>query len=85
LTPFIHNLWLRENADGLQAIEGKGGYHNGKYYFYKTPNGNTDIGPGFDKEHQTAEFIKRAEKGLTKEELDNIVRERALNEIPVFK
>jgi hypothetical protein len=68
---FIDNLWERENAQGKRGIEGKGGYRNGKYYPYTTPNGNTDIGPGFDLKYQTPEFREKAKKGLTKQELDS--------------
>ena len=85
LSLFLQNLWMRENAEGLKAIEGKGGYRDGKYFPYKTKNGNTDIGPGFDMEHQTPEFRKRAVKGFTKEELDSIVLDRAQKEIPNLK
>lgn len=72
---FIDNLWERENAQGKRGVEGKGGYRNGKYYPYLTPNGDTDIGPGFDISHQSQEFKDRARKGFTKEELDSIVRD----------
>lgn len=57
---YIQNLWQRENAGGLKAKEGVGGYKNGRYFPYKTPNGNTDVGPGFDLDMQTPEFVKKA-------------------------
>lgn len=85
LSLFLQNLWLRENDIGLKAIEGKGGYSNGKYYPYKTANGNIDVGPGFDMEKQTPEFRKRAAEGFTKEELDNMVLDIARNELPYFR
>lgn len=57
---YIQNLWQRENAGGLKAKEGVGGYKNGRYFPYKTPNGNIDVGPGFDLDMQTPEFVKKA-------------------------
>ncbi len=82
---FINRLWERENAQGLRRVEGKGGYRNGRYYPYKTPNGNVDIGPGFDLAHQSKEFRETAQKqGFTKEELDSIIKQRLKNEGQYF-
>lgn len=80
---FIDRLWERENAKGKKGVEGKGGYRKGKYYPYEATNGK-DIGPGLDLSKQTDEFRKRAEKGLTKKELDTIVRERLEKEKKYF-
>lgn len=80
---FIDRLWERENAKGKKGVEGKGGYRKGKYYPYEATNGK-DIGPGIDLGKQSDEFRKRAEKGLTKEELDTVVRERLEKEKKYF-
>lgn len=76
---YIDSLWKRENLLGDMEIEGKGGYKNGKYHPYITPNGNIDIGPGFDMSYQSAAFKEKAEKvGFTKKELNDSVKNSLL-------
>ena len=71
---FIHNIWERENAEGLLKKEGRGGYSNGRYHPYQATNG-TDVGPGFDMKHQSEAFRRKAyTTGFTKEELDDSLR-----------
>ncbi len=77
-TSFIENLWDRENAQGKKGIEGEGGFRGG--YPYTTPNGDTDIGPGFDLSKQTPAFRERAKKGFTRKELDALIQDRLQNE-----
>ena len=69
------NMWKFENPKNK-------GLRGNLYYPFKTANGNTDIGPGYDLDMQTAEFKKKAAKGMTKEELDAIMLERLRKEIP---
>ena len=71
---FIHNIWERENAEGLLKKEGKGGYSNGRYHPYQATNG-IDVGPGFDMKHQSEAFKRKAyTTGFTKEELDDSLK-----------
>ena len=69
------NMWKFENPKNK-------GLRGNLYYPFKTANGNTDIGPGYDLDMQTAEFKKKAANGMTKEELDAIMLERLRKEIP---
>lgn len=69
------NMWKFENPKNK-------GLRGNLYYPFKTANGNTDIGPGYDLDMQTAEFKKKAANGMTKEELDTIMLERLRKEIP---
>lgn len=69
------NMWKFENPKNK-------GLRGNLYYPFKTSNGNTDIGPGYDLDMQTAEFKKKAANGMTKEELDAIMLERLRKEIP---
>ena len=69
------NMWKFENPKNK-------GLRGNLYYPFKTANGNTDIGPGYDLDMQTAEFKKKAVNGMTKEELDAIMLERLRKEIP---
>lgn len=69
------NMWKFENPKNK-------GLRGNLYYPFKTANGNTDIGPGYDLDMQTAEFKKKAANGMTKEELDAIILERLRKEIP---
>ena len=69
------NMWKFENPKNKGLI-------GNLYYPFKTANGNTDIGPGYDLDMQTAEFKKKAANGMTKEELDAIMLERLRKEIP---
>lgn len=69
------NMWKFENPKNK-------GLRGHLYYPFKTANGNTDIGPGYDLDMQTAEFKKKAANGMTKEELDAIMLERLRKEIP---
>ena len=69
------NMWKFENPKNK-------GLRDNLYYPFKTANGNTDIGPGYDLDMQTAEFKKKAANGMTKEELDAIMLERLRKEIP---
>lgn len=69
------NMWKFENPKNK-------GLRGNLYYLVKTANGNTDIGPGYDLDMQTAEFKKKAANGMTKEELDAIMLERLRKEIP---
>lgn len=71
---FLTNLWQRENMDGFNKVEGKGGYRNGRYHPYRGTNG-IDIGPGFLLKAQSPEFQRKARtEGLTYEELNDSVR-----------
>lgn len=69
------NMWKFENPKNK-------GLRGNLYYPFKTANGNTDIGPGYDLDMQTKEFKKKAANGMTKEELDAIMLERLRKEIP---
>ena len=69
------NMWKFENPKNK-------GLRGNLYYPFKTANGNTDIGPGYDLDMQTAEFKKKVANGMTKEELDAIMLERLRKEIP---
>lgn len=69
------NMWKFENPKNK-------GLRGNLYYPFKTANGNTDIGPGYDLDMQTAEFKKKAANGMIKEELDAIMLERLRKEIP---
>ena len=69
------NMWKFENPKNK-------GLRGNLYYPFKTANRNTDIGPGYDLDMQTAEFKKKAANGMTKEELDAIMLERLRKEIP---
>ena len=69
------NMWKFENPKNK-------GLRGNLHYPFKTANGNTDIGPGYDLDMQTAEFKKKAANGMTKEELDAIMLERLRKEIP---
>ena len=69
------NMWKFENPKNK-------GLRGNLYYPFKTANENTDIGPGYDLDMQTAEFKKKAANGMTKEELDAIMLERLRKEIP---
>lgn len=78
---FINNIWQRENAEGLAAKSGKGGYSDGRYHPYQATNG-IDIGPGFDLAHQSAEFRRKAySTGFTKKELDDSLRNQFSSEL----
>ena len=44
-----------------------------KYFPFKTPNGNTDIGYGIDLDKHP-ELLQRANQGLTKNEVNDIIR-----------
>lgn len=68
-------MWKFENPKNK-------GLRGNLYYPFKTANGNTDIGPGYDLDMQTKEFKKKAANGMTKEELDAIMLERLRKEIP---
>lgn len=65
----ISHLWEMENPRHY-------GYKAGKYYPFKTSNGNEDIGPGIDMSKQTVEFRNRARKGLRQNEIDGEVTQR---------
>lgn len=81
---FIHNIWERENAEGLLKKEGKGGYSNGRYHPYQATNG-IDVGPGFALEHQSEAFRKKAySTGFTKEELDDSLKVKLQPELNVI-
>ena len=69
------NMWKFENPKNK-------GLRGNLYYPFKTANGNTDIGPGYDLDMQTKEFKKKAANGMTKEELDAIMLERLRQEVP---
>ena len=60
------NMWKFENPKNK-------GLRGNLYYPFKTANGNTDIGPGYDLDMQTAEFKKKAANGMTKEEIDYVI------------
>lgn len=49
------NMWKFENPKNK-------GLRGNLYYPFKTANGNTDIGPGYDLDMQTAEFKKESSK-----------------------
>lgn len=71
----VDNIWNFENPQNK-------GLKNGLYYPYRTGNGNMDIGPGFDLEHQTESFKSRANKGMSKQELNDEVKHRLNAELP---
>lgn len=71
----VDNIWNFENSQNK-------GFKNGLYYPYRTGNGNVDIGPGFDLEHQTESFKSRANKGMSKQELNDEVKYRLNAELP---
>lgn len=81
LNDFIESLWQRENMEGFLKKEKRGGYKNGRYFKYKAANGY-DVGPGFDLNYASPEFVKKASTvGFTKEELDNEVKKYIKNEL----
>lgn len=69
ISQFVKKLWERENPN-------KEGFHNGKYYYYKTRNGNWDLGPGIDRSKQTNAFNQRAKLGFTPSEMNAEVLQR---------
>lgn len=70
ISKFVRSLWERENPLNK-------GFVNGKYHYYKTDNGNWDIGPGIDRSKQTKAFNQRAEQGFTRSEMNAEVTRRA--------
>ncbi len=82
---FLQNLWMRDNLQGYNEIEGKGGYKNGRYFPYQGTNG-IDVGPGFLLKSQSKEFQKKARTtGFTKEELNDSIKKSILGMREAFE
>lgn len=65
----IENLWQFENPN-------RQGLVNGKFYPFKTANGNTDFGPGIDLGQQTLAFRQKAQQGFTPQQMNQEVKTR---------